>query len=230
MIFLNQKMNLTKDELEKIINDIKDLDVVLIPTMPLLSLASSQFSKIGSQDVSEYEKGSYTGQTSIQTLKSLKVKYCLIGHSEKREYLNETNEKIIKKIKLCIENNIIPILIVGETSEEYEKQTSKQIIEKKITDVFNNLQCPLTNIIICYEPIWSIGKISPSKEIVVEMVNYIKEIIKEKYNLNLPLLYGGGVNETNILELNTIDAIDGFLVGNVSLDSQRILKIYNLIK
>lgn len=230
MIFLNQKMNLTKDELEKIINDIKDLDVVLIPTMPLLSLASSQFSKIGSQDVSEYEKGSYTGQTSIQTLKSLNVKYCLIGHSEKREYLNETNEKIIKKIKLCIENNITPILIIGETLEEYEKQISKQVIERRITEVFDNLKCPLKNIIICYEPIWSIGKTSPSKEIVVEMVNYIKEIIKEKYNLNLPLLYGGGVNETNILELNTIDAIDGFLVGNVSLDSQRILKIYNLIK
>ena len=110
MIFLNQKMNLTKEELKNLINDLEGLDVTLIPTMPLISFASEHFNSIGSQDVSEFVSGAYTGQTSIKTLKSLNVKYCLIGHSEKRIHLNETDEKIIKKIELCIENDIIPIL------------------------------------------------------------------------------------------------------------------------
>lgn len=230
MIFLNQKMNLTKEELEALIDDIKNLDVVLFPTMPLLSLASSKFKNIGSQDVSEYEIGSYTGQTSIQTLKSLGTKYCLIGHSEKRKYLNETPDKIIKKIELCINNGITPIYIIGENLEEYQKGISKEIVEKEITEVFNNLHCPLKNIIICYEPNWSIGAYAADKEYIEEMSQTIKSVIKDYYDVNLPILYGGGINEDNIKEIKNISVIEGLLVGNISLKSERILKLYELTK
>lgn len=230
MIFLNQKMNLTKEELECLINDIKDLNVVLLPTMPLLSLASEKFSNIGSQDVSEYEAGSYTGQTSIQTLKSLGVKYCLIGHSEKRNYFNETNEKIIKKIELCIKNDIKPIFIVGETKEELEQNRSKEIIEKEITEVFNNLHCSLNNIIICYEPNWSIGENAASNNYIEDMSKTIKSIILDYYGVNLPIIYGGGINEDNAKDIKNIDIIDGLLIGNISLKSDRIMKLYELTK
>lgn len=230
MIFLNQKMNLTKDELNKIIDEIKDLDVVLIPTMPLLSFASEHYPNIGSQEVSEFEIGAYTGQTSVQTLKSLGVKYCLIGHSEKRIYLNETDDKIIKKIELCIKHGIIPIFIVGETLTEYEENRSKEIIEKEITSVFNNLHCDINNIMICYEPNWSVGANAASSEFIKDMAQTIKSIINDYYGVDLPLVYGGGVNEDNIKDINAIKEIEGVLVGGASLNSERIMKLYELTK
>ena len=230
MIFLNQKMNLTKEELEKIISDIKDLDLILIPTMPLLSLASLNFNNLGSQDVSEFEIGPYTGQTSVHTLKSLGVKYCLIGHSEKREHLKETPDQIIKKIELCIKNNITPIYIVGESKEEYQSGKGKIIIEKEITEVFNNLHCPLTNILICYEPNWSIGAFAADIEYIEEMIKTIKSIINDYYEVNIPIIYGGGINEENIQNINNIKEIDGVLLGNASLNGERIRKIYELTK
>lgn len=230
MIYLNQKMNLTKEELENLINDIKDLNVVLFPTMPLLCLASDKFDKIGSQDVSEFENGSYTGQTSIHTLKSLGVKYCLIGHSEKRTYLHETPEQIIKKIELCINNNITPIYIIGETKEEYQKGNSKIVIEKEITEVFNNLHCPLNNIIICYEPNWSIGACAAEIPYIEEMTKTIKSVTNDYYEINPPIIYGGGINEENIQNINNIEEIKGFLIGNASLNSKRIRQLYELTK
>lgn len=230
MIFFNQKMNLTKTELENIIKDIKGLDVVLIPTMPLLSLASQSFPNLGAQDVSEYESGSYTGQTSIYTLKSLNIKYCLIGHSEKRNYLHETKEQMIKKIELCIKNDIIPIYIIGETEEEHKTGNGKSIIEKEITEVFNNLHCPLNNIIICYEPIWSIGNIAAEISYIEEIAKTIKSIINDYYEVNLPIIYGGGIDEANAQDINNIELIDGLLIGSASLNSNRIKDIYKLTK
>lgn len=230
MIFLNQKMNFTKEELEKLINDIKDLNVVLFPTMPLLSLASLHFNNIGAQDVSEFELGSYTGQTSVKTLKSIGVKYCLIGHSEKREYLKETPEQMIKKIELCVNHGITPIYIIGENLEEYKKGVAKEIIEKEITEVFNNLHCPLKNIIICYEPNWSIGTYAADKEYIEDIALTIKSILKDYYDIQTPILYGGGINEDNIKDINNINAIEGVLVGNISLNSERIMKLYELTK
>ena len=228
MIYLNQKMNLTKDELTKLIKDIKDLDVILFPTMPLLSLASDLFPNIGSQDVSEYVKGNYTGQTSIETLKSLGVKYCLLGHSEKKKYLNESYESIVKKIELCKTANITPIYIIGESEEE--KGNRKEIIESQITNVFNNLHCDLKNIVICYEPVWSISKDAPSSEYITDMIDTIKEIILDYYGEKAKVLYGGGVSLDNIDELIKIKSIDGFLIGNASLNADKVKYIYDKTK
>lgn len=230
MIFLNQKMNLTKEELDTIIENIKNLDVVLMPTMSLIGYASTKFNNIGAQDVSEFEYGSYTGQTSIKTLKSLGVKYCLIGHKEKRAYLNETEDKMINKIELCLKYNIIPIYIVGENKEDYLKGNSKTIIEHQITSIFNNLHCNLSNIIICYEPNWSIGSHSAETEYIEDITNTIKSIINNYYNVDLPILYGGGINELNIRDIYSIKTIDGILVGGASLKSESINKIYELTK
>ena len=230
MIFLNQKMNLTKDELKKIISDIKDMDVVLIPTMPLLSFASENFNNIGSQDVSEFETGAYTGQTSVLTLKSLGVKYCIIGHSEKRNYLNETDDKIIKKIELCLKHNITPIFIVGETLDEYNENRSKEIIEKQITSIFNNIHCSLNNIIIAYEPNWSIGDNAASNDFIEDIVSVIKSILEDYYNIEIPIIYGGGINTKNICKLKKLNNINGYLIGSASLNSDKIIDIYEKIR
>lgn len=230
MIFLNQKMNLTKEELKTLIKGIEGLDVILIPTMPLLSLASENFPNIGSQDVSEFESGAYTGQTSIKTLKSLDVKYTLIGHSEKRLHLKETTEQMIQKIEMCLKYDITPIYIVGETKEDYDNFKSKEVIEQEITSVFNNLTCDLSKIMICYEPNWSVGANAASNDFIEDMVLTIKSIIKDYYEVNPKIVYGGGVNEENIKDINNIEAVEGVLVGGASLNSERIKKLYELTK
>ncbi len=229
MIFLNQKMNLTKNELKEFIQHIKEKDIIIFPTMPLLSYASELLPNIGSQDVSEYVEGPYTGQTSIKTLKSLNVKYCLIGHHEKRQYLNENAEKMIKKIELCVENNITPIYIVGE-KEKCSLTETTQIIEKQISEVFNNLHCKLNEIIIAYEPSWSIGINKIDAQQIKNVVSSIKSLVNDYYNISPKIIYGGGINSQNISELKNIETIDGYLIGSASIDYFEIEHIYRTVR
>lgn len=226
MIFLNQKMNLTKEELTNLINKLPTKNVVLFPTMPLLSYASEIFPNIGSQDVAEFLEGPYTGQTSIKTLKSLNVKYCLIGHYEKRLYLNETTEKIIKKIELCVKNDITPIYIVGE-KEKLSLTDTIQLIEQEITQVFNNLHCNLNKIIIAYEPSWSIGTTNIDLNGLEDTISSLKKIIQDYYDITPKMLYGGGINKNNISKIKTLNAIDGYLIGSSSININEIIEIYN---
>lgn len=225
MIFLNQKMNLTKEDLKKIKDNVKSEKLIFFPTMPLLSYATEIFEQVGSQDVSVFEEGPYTGQTSIKTLKSLNIKYCLIGHSEKRKYLNETEEKIIKKIELCQKYNITPIVIVGETKEDYLQKITLSVIEKQLTSIFNNIRCNINNVIIAYEPLWSIGSIAADTNYINEVMITIKKIMKDYYDSELKVIYGGGINGENIKMLKTISSLDGFLVGSSSMDYNEINKI-----
>ena len=230
MIFLNQKMNLAKEELENFSKNTKNEDYTIFPTIPLLSYASEIFPSVGSQDVSEFETGSYTGQTSAKTLKSINVKYCLIGHSEKRKHLNETDDKIVKKIEICEKYNIIPILVIGETYEEYQQSNSFKVVEEKITNIFNNLHCSLENIIIAYEPIWSIGLKAPESKFIEEIIIFIKKLLNNYYESNNKVIYGGGINEENITILKKIEALDGFLIGGASLDIEKTNSILNTLK
>ena len=226
MIFLNQKMNLTKTELKDIVDSIKNTDIVLFPTMPLLSYATEIFPNVGSQDVSEYLEGAYTGQTSVKTLKSLGIKYCLIGHPEKRFYLNETEDKIIKKIELCVQYDITPILIIGETAEQNLQGQTSQIIESQITSIFNNLHCELKNIIIAYEPIWSIGTNKIDTRQIDTVITTIKALVKDYYDITPKVIYGGGINSLNIDHLCNIKNLDGYLLGSSSIKYEEIAKIY----
>ena len=230
MIFLNQKMNLTKEELENFSKNTKNEDYTIFPTIPLLSYASEIFPSVGSQDVSEFETGSYTGQTSAKTLKSINVKYCLIGHREKRKHLNETDDKIVKKIEICEKYNIIPILVIGETYEEYQQSNSFKVVEEKITNIFNNLHCSLENIIIAYEPIWSIGLKAPESKFIEKIIIFIKKLLNNYYESNNKVIYGGGINEENITILKKIEALDGFLIGGASLDIEKTNSILNTLK
>jgi triosephosphate isomerase len=144
------------------------------------------------------------------------VRYAIIGHSERREIFDEDDFLINEKLKAAINNNITPILCVGETKKEHEYYLTELKLKKELKKRFKRC-IDVTKIIIAYEPIWAIGTgVVPTNEDIDKTVKFIKKEVVELSSHKVRVLYGGSVNDENIKELNKIDSIDGYLVGGAS--------------
>ena len=226
IIALNNKCNLTKQDFLKYQEELGRIStnnkLILCPTFLNIGHYNLENVELGAQNVSSKEPGATTGEVAAIQLKEEQVKYCIVGHSERRNYQHETNEEINQKIIKLLDKNIIPILCVGETKEEREKHLEKGIIEKELKIALQQLnQEQKEKIIIAYEPIWSIGTgIIPTNDEIKEMIKNIKEILP-----NNKVLYGGSANEENIVLLREINEIDGYLLGGLSLKPEK-LKIF----
>ena len=215
LVVLNNKCNFNLDEYLDYQNKLKNFnfknDIVLCPSSIYLSNFELENVFLGSQNVSPFNDGAYTGEVSARQLKSLNVKYCLVGHSERRVYFKENNEIMKNKIEQLLENEIIPIYCVGEL----EKNSDNNELDKELKilkEIHNN-----EKIIIAYEPLWAIGTgIQPN----INELEKIIKLIKEKFPNN-KVLYGGSVNENSIVNLKS-ELIDGYLLGGVSLHPDRI--------
>lgn len=232
----NLKANKTKDELKSYEKEISKIltiptiELIICPSLPFLYLFQSPNYSLGSQDVSMFEEGSYTGETTANQLQSINVKYALVGHSERRKLLLENNKMIISKIKKSYHSHIKPIYFIGETEKDKLK-INKRLKKQLLTIIDEVPDYKRTKMIIVYEPRWAIGTgIIPSNEEITIRIKEIKSIIKEKYNLELPVLYGGSVNEDNIDELVKIDELDGFVLGESSKKSSEVEYIYQKIQ
>ena len=230
LICCNFKMNLLKNDIDnylKVIeNKIDKGNTIFFPSIPYIHTFSSQNYLVGSQDISYKEFGSLTGDTSILQLKELGISYTIIGHSERRTYYND--DKYIKeKVKLALKNNIKVILCIGEFTKTNEEETNNYLKKELDDAIINNLNLiNNNNLIIAYEPIWSIGSGNiPSNNCLINTISFIKKYLFDKYNLNLKVLYGGSVNKSNINSLNEIKEIDGYLIGGSSLKPEDILSI-----
>ena len=216
IIALNNKCNLTKQEFLKYQEELEEIStkdkVILCPTFLNISHFHLRKVELGAQNVSAKEQGAYTGEVSAQQLQSEQVKYCIVGHSERRKYQQETDEEINQKIMKLLECNIIPILCVGETKEEREKNLEQEIIKTELKIALENLTDEQKEkIIIAYEPIWSIGTgIIPTNNQIKKMFQTIKQHLP-----NNKVLYGGSANEENIAVLKEIEEIDGYLLGGL---------------
>lgn len=228
IIVLNNKCNLSKDdflkyqiELEKVKSN---YDIVLCPTYLNINLFNLNKIHLGSQNISAYDDGAYTGEISAQSLKKSNVEYTIIGHSERRKYQKETNKEINEKIKKALEKDIIPILCVGETKEERQLNKVEDILKKDLLEAVQDLKPKeLNKIIIAYEPIWSIGTgLIPTNLEIEEVNNYIKKLFP-----NNMILYGGSANEENIDIINKCKSIDGYLLGGLSLHPDKLQKFIN---
>lgn len=223
IIALNNKSNLNNEEfktyLAKLNNINTDNPVILCATYLNIPAFSSDKINLGAQNVSKTNNGAYTGEISASQLKSHNVKYCIVGHSERRQLLSETNEDISEKIKRLIENDIVPILCIGETQEEYNNKQTKEIILNELKLVLSSLATEdINKIIIAYEPIWSIGTgLIPTIEEIDSILSYIKTLLP--YN---KVLYGGSANDENIDVLKTSKTIDGYLLGGLSLKVDKL--------
>ena len=222
IIILNNKSNLNKNEFIEYQEELSKLnspyDVILCPTYTNISLFNLNNVLLGSQNVSNNNDGAYTGEISAKSLKTYNVKYSLVGHSERRKNQKETEKDINEKIKRLLENNIIPILCVGETKEERENGEIEKIIKTQVQLAIADVSpSNIEKIIIAYEPIWSIGTgIIPKIEDILITNNYIREILP--YN---KIIYGGSVNEENIDNIKSPE-IDGYLLGGLSLKPKQL--------
>ena len=239
----NWKMNMLPNEAIKFIEDLTPLvkdtknEVILcVPYTDLFySLLTAQNTniKIGAQNMHFEESGAYTGEVSGKMLKSINVEYVIIGHSERRQYFNETDESVNKKIKAAFANELKPIVCVGETLEEKEAGKTVEIITKQTELALEGLTDEqVKNTIIAYEPIWAIGtgKTATSEDAnnsIKEIRNKIAEIYGQEVAKSVIIQYGGSVKSSNAKELFEMSDIDGGLVGGASLKAEEFSKIVN---
>tara|TARA_B100002019_G_C21136514_1_gene530967 strand:- start:145 stop:882 length:738 start_codon:yes stop_codon:yes gene_type:complete len=200
------------------------IKIIYCPPNTLIHLMSKKLKKsrieVGAQNCHEsYNSGPFTGSINPLMLKNVGAKYVIIGHSENRQ-LGESNKLINLKIKCALKSNLKVIFCIGESLEEKKKNITKQVLNKQIKlglDKIKNKK----NIIIAYEPLWSIGSgLIPKSNELFDTVNFIKK----KYTRN-KVLYGGSVNSENIIELKNIPNIDGFLIGGASQNSNKFIDI-----
>ena len=210
--------------------------MIVCPPMPYLHQVNNQKSShmmLGGQDISQYDNGAYTGETSGTMLADLNIEYVIIGHSERRELYNEDNSVIKDKFSKAIENNIKPILCIGETIEHRNSGQTFDYIHTQLDAIIgNNNLDNLKDLIIAYEPIWAIGTgQTATPEIAEEVHAYIRNILlNTDSNLaaNTPILYGGSVNSENAEKLFRMENINGALIGGASLKGDEFSKIYNI--
>ena len=239
----NWKMNMLPGEaiefiteLEPLVKDTKNEVILCVPYTDLFyALLSAQNTniKIGAQNMHFAESGAYTGEVSGKMLRSIGVEYVIIGHSERRQYFNETDETVNKKIKAAFANGLKPIVCVGETLEQREAGKTVEIITKQTELALEGLTDEqVKNTIIAYEPIWAIGtgKTATSEDAnnsIKEIRNKIADIYGKDVAEEVIIQYGGSVKSTNAKELFEMSDIDGGLVGGASLKAEEFSKIVN---
>lgn len=188
--------------------------------------ASHSLIKLGAQDCSDAPQGAYTGQISAKSLAQLGCTYCIIGHSERRK-LGETSELIAQKMLRLYENNIIPIVCIGENHDQYDAGQADKVIKDQLSPLLDVLKDTHNkSLIIAYEPVWAIGtNVTPTAQEIQTAFSTIETVVKERAsNLSLILLYGGSVKSTNVQEFKKIPHIGGFLIGHASIDFQEFKK------
>ena len=230
----NWKMNYCVNKAEEFVSQIKDtintneVDVVICPNFVALDRISDLIDgtniSLGAQNVYFEDKGAYTGETSVNMLAAVGVKYCIVGHSERRQYFNETDEIVNKKAKKLLEKDISPIVCVGETLEERESNKMFEVVEKQVIESLDGIEnISIANkVIVAYEPIWAIGtgKTATAQQ-ANEMCKYIRDVISKMYDeetaQKVRIQYGGSVKPNNANEILNMSDIDGALVGGASL-------------
>lgn len=216
----------------------EDLIAVCVPYLYLPSVQNQlQSSSIawGAQNVSQYEKGAYTGEVSASMLSDFRCQYVIVGHSERRMLFGENNNVVAEKFVAAQNAGIIPILCVGETLEQREAYNTEQVIEQQLKSVINLAGIEsLNNAVIAYEPVWAIGTgITASPEQAQDVHTFIREgLAKQNSNVanQVIILYGGSVKGSNASELFAMPDIDGGLIGGASLIANDFITICRALR
>ncbi|MEO6490414.1 MAG: triose-phosphate isomerase [Ferruginibacter sp.] len=245
----NWKMNLTLAEGEKLIDDLlkepnqlstDQLAIFAVPFPYLLSiqekLANQTNVFVAAQNCSAQKNGAYTGEVSAEMLKNIKVPYVIIGHSERREYNQETNVVLAEKVNRAFDSGLKPIFCCGESLSIRQSVTQNSYIENQLRDSLFHLSTEqIENFIIAYEPIWAIGTgKTASSEQAQEMHAHIRNVMARKYGAHIAetisILYGGSVKASNAADIFVKPDVDGGLVGGASLIASEFAVIINSLK
>ena len=236
----NWKMNKSPKDVEEfmerfagLVSDTENEVILCVPFIDLckaVKLSKGTNVKIGAQNMHFKDSGAYTGEISPKMLNDLNVEYVIIGHSERREYFNETDETVNLKIKAALTHDLKPIVCVGETLEQREAGITKEFVTGQVRNALKEItEDELKKIIIAYEPIWAIGTgKTASKEDANEVCKWIREELRALYGDvadEIIIQYGGSVKSSNAKDLFEMSDIDGGLVGGASLEPEEFSKI-----
>ncbi len=245
----NWKMNLTLQQAEALVDELiaiphsltdNQLAIFGVPFPYLVSIKNKLANKancyVAAQNCYTKKSGAYTGETSVDMLTSIGIKHAIIGHSERREYFNETNAMLADKVNICLENKVIPIFCCGEPLQIREAETQDSYVENQLQESLFHLSAQqITNFIIAYEPIWAIGTgKTASNEQVQQMHKHIRTVLANKYGEDvantISILYGGSVKANNAADIFSQPDVDGGLVGGASLVAAEFAVIINSLK
>lgn len=244
----NWKMNLTYQQGEKLLDEIFEAKINLSPQQqvifavpfPYLIMANSEVSEeegyaVAAQNCNDKKSGAYTGEVSAEMLESIGVHYCILGHSERREYYFETNALLAAKINICLQHDIVPIFCCGESLRIREENNQNQFVQQQLEEsLFHLSPDQIRNIIIAYEPVWAIGTgKTATTEQAQEMHRHLRSVLEGRYGSiagEISVLYGGSVKANNAAELFACPDVDGGLVGGASLVAGDFVEIIKALK
>lgn len=225
-------------ELAKAVNELaeenkQNVDVIIAPPFTHLSEIKKVLSvvKLAAQNCAVEIKGAFTGEVSVDMIKSAGAEYVIIGHSERRTYYGETNNILAKKVKLALDNNLIPIFCIGEKLTEREAGRHFDVVRTQLSEgVFHLDPTQFSKTIIAYEPVWAIGTgVNATPKQAQEMHAFIRKEISKKYHeaiaAKISILYGGSCKASNAEELFANPDVDGGLIGGASLKAEEFIQI-----
>ena len=186
------------------------------------------FGFLGVQDISQYYDGAKTGDISADMVIEKGCSFSILGHSERREFYNETNSIVSEKLRICLEKDIMPVVCIGESLEDYNAGKTLDILQMQLKEIFTSISTKKTAV-VAYEPVWAIGSgKTPSSDEVNNIHQYIKDIVQSIADIEaINVIYGGSVNCENAKSFFQQTNIDGALIGGASLDGKDFLGIYN---
>lgn len=245
----NWKMNCTFQQGEKLLDDIlqaeikmgdNQLTIFAVP-YPYLLMTRSEVEEeknyqVAAQNCHHKKSGAYTGEVSVEMLHSMNINYCVVGHSERREYNQETNAMLADKVNLCLDSFITPIFCCGEPLAIREAGTQNDFVATQLKEsLFHLPASAIKTIVIAYEPIWAIGTgKTATTEQAQEIHQYLRSVLAAQYGeaiaSEIPILYGGSVKATNAKELFSCPDVDGGLVGGASLVAADFIEIIRALK
>lgn len=245
----NWKMNLTYQQAEQLLDEVLDekielsgnQQVIFAVPFPYLIMANSGVADltkyaIAAQNCSDKKSGAYTGEVSAEMLQSLGIHYCVIGHSERREYFGESNQMLAAKVNICLAHDITPIFCCGEPLPVREQNNQNSYVQQQLEESLFHLSADeLQQIVIAYEPIWAIGTgKTATTEQAQEMHAHLRSVLAQKWGQEvadkISILYGGSVKAANAGELFSSKDVDGGLVGGASLNSSEFIQIIQALK
>ena len=246
----NWKMNKSFDEGMALVSEISNMlkdeyngsaEVVIIPPFTHINAISRMTGgnsnmSTGAQNCSNHASGAYTGEVSASMIKSCGASYVIIGHSERRQYFNEHNDWLARKIDAAISADLIPIYCCGETLEERESERHFDVLKEQVSQGLFHLDASgMKKVVIAYEPVWAIGTGKTASTAQAQEIHaFIRQLIKEWYDeevaSGITIQYGGSVKAENAAELFSAPDIDGALVGGAALQSRSFVDIVKSMK
>ncbi|MBI2558396.1 triose-phosphate isomerase [Candidatus Woesearchaeota archaeon] len=249
LIAANWKMNRTAKEavsfikkFKKLVKGVKDAEIVICPPFTIVELVSKELKnsniKLGAQNMYFENAGAYTGEVSPIMLKEIGCEYVILGHSERREFFNEDNSLINKKVISALKNGLKPILCVGETFEQRTQGKTDDVLEDQLINCLKDVK-EIKDVVIAYEPVWAISRGNPNQKAATkadaeESHLFIRKILEGVFGkesaISTRIIYGGSMKPENAKELLAMPNIDGGLVGNASLEPKSFAEVVKSIK